>query len=174
MTSKPIAKMIVIAAMLVLLTGCSQPVAKVTTGGIPALDLVHKSEIRVVYQIKTDEEKNGVGAGLHYVQKLMNIYKSIGIPDEAVDVHAVLHGEAGYWLLKNDAYAEAGGSAGPNPNQRIVADLLERGVSVELCAQTMRSHDWRPEDILEGVDIVIAAYVRIIDLQESGYAYIRF
>ena len=31
-----------------------------------------------------------------------------------------------------------------------------------------------PEDILPGVKIVIGAYPRIIDLQQQGFAYIRF
>jgi len=159
--------------MNILSNGCAQSERTIVTGGIEAVGLKRTDDIRAVYQIKTDEWKDGVGAGLHYVRKLLDIYSSIGIEDDATDIHAVLHGDAGYWLLRDESYAQAAGASG-NPNKAIVAELIARGVSVELCAQTMRSHNWRPSDILGGVRIVVGAYPRIIDLQQRGYAYIRF
>jgi intracellular sulfur oxidation DsrE/DsrF family protein len=56
----------------------------------------------------------------------------------------------------------------------IIQRLLDRNISIELCAQTMKSHGWKADDVLPGVIIVIGAYPRIIDLQHQGYAYIRF
>lgn len=159
--------------MGILSNGCAQPDRTVVTGGIEAIGLARTDHIRAVYQIKTDEQKDGVGAGLHYVHKLLDTYNHIGIEDDATDIHAVLHGAAGYWLLKDESYAQASG-ASRNPNKALVAELVARGVSVELCAQTMRSHNWRASDILDGVQIVVGAYPRIIDLQQRGYAYIRF
>ncbi len=157
----------------VLSNGCAQSEPTVVTGGIEAIALKRTEDIRAVYQIKTDEWKDGVGAGLHYVQKLLDVYNSIDIEDDATDIRAVLHGDAGYWLLKDESYAQAAG-ASANPNKAIVAELVARGVSIELCAQTMRSHNWRASDVLDGVQIVVGAYPRIIDLQQRGYAYIRF
>ena len=61
-----------------------------------------------------------------------------------------------------------------NPNSKVVNELLNHGVSVEICYQTMHSHGWTAEDILPGVLIVHDAYTRMIDLQQRGYAYIRF
>jgi intracellular sulfur oxidation DsrE/DsrF family protein len=157
----------------ICLAGCNAT-PSVPTGGIAAIGLVHQEHIRAVYQIKTDQWKQDVGAGLHYVKKLLETYNSIGIPDAAADIHAVFHGDAGYWLLTDTAYSKVDGRQGPNPNKGIVAELIRRGVHIELCAQTMRSHGWRRDDVLPGVEIVVGAYPRIIDLQLHRYAYIRF
>ena len=134
----------------------------------------HRENIRVVYQIKTDQWKEGVGSGLHYVDKLVHAYHEMGIENEDFQISAVHHGDAGYWLLKNSAYRTETGKSGTNPNQKIIRRLIDNGVSVELCAQTMKQHDWSEKDLLEDVVIVIGAYPRIIDLQHMGYAYIRF
>jgi intracellular sulfur oxidation DsrE/DsrF family protein len=77
-------------------------------------------------------------------------------------------------LLKDPAYRMATGKSGENPNKKIVDELLDAGVKLELCKSTMQSHGWTEEDVLPGVKIVVGAYPRIIDLQLRGYAYIRF
>jgi intracellular sulfur oxidation DsrE/DsrF family protein len=52
-------------------------------------------------------------------------------------------------------------------------DRTLRG-SVEICHVTMKGKCWTAEDILPGVIIVHDAYTRLIDLQNRGWAYIRF
>ncbi|AQT70146.1 hypothetical protein STSP2_03350 [Anaerohalosphaera lusitana] len=131
-------------------------------------------DIRMVYQIKTDDRKQGVGAGLYYVNKLMKAYEKLGVDSGEVYAHAVLHGDAGYWLLKDSQYDRADETRSENPNKSVVKQLLNRGVSVELCASTMRNNGWTQQDVLEGIKIVAGAYPRIIDLQLRGHAYIRF
>jgi intracellular sulfur oxidation DsrE/DsrF family protein len=138
------------------------------------LGLTKRSGIKVVYQIKTDAWKNGVGSGLHYVSKLVNAYDELGIRREDRAIHAVLHGDAGYWMLTDEAYAAYTGKPGPNPNRQLIDDLAAAGVHLELCAQTMASHGWKPENILPDITVVVGAYPRIIDLQLQGFAYIRF
>ncbi len=130
--------------------------------------------IRVVYQIKTDAWKDGHAAGLHYLGKLADQYEALGIKPSEQRIHGVFHGDAGYFLLADEAYrAETDGSK-PNPNAELVSKLVSRGIQLELCKSTMKSHGWTGDDVLPGVEIVVAAYPRIIDLQLRGYAYIRF
>jgi len=52
--------------------------------------------------------------------------------------------------------------------------LLDRGTSVEICDETIKGKGWTAGNILPGVRIVHDAYTRLIDLQQRGYAYIRF
>ncbi len=133
-----------------------------------------KKNIRVVYQIKTDDWKEGIGSGLHYVRKLVNAYDKMEVEQKDRAVHAVFHGDAGYWMLKDKSYSEFKNTQEGNPNKHIIKELVDRGVSIEICAQTMKSHDWKADDIHSDVQIVIGAYPRIIDLQLQGFAYIRF
>jgi intracellular sulfur oxidation DsrE/DsrF family protein len=129
--------------------------------------------IRVVYQIKTDNWKEGEAAGLHYMAKLRDQYRQMGLADERFLIVGVHHGDAAYQLLNDAAYADETGEDA-NPNEALIADLVESGVRVEICSQTMESHGWTEDDLQPGVIMVVAAYPRVIDLQHQGYAYIRF
>ncbi|MDO9450292.1 MAG: DsrE family protein [Rugosibacter sp.] len=133
-----------------------------------------QKNIRVVYQIKDDDWKGGIGRGLYYLQKLVGTYDSLAIAEGDRSIHAVFHDSAGYWMLTDKSYDRFKGSKAGNPNKHVIEELVKRGVSIELCAQTMKSQGWNVEDILPDVKIVVGAYPRIIDLQMQGYAYIRF
>ena len=133
-----------------------------------------QNNIRVVYQIKDDDWQKDIGKGLAYVKRLIETYRDMGIPGNEIHINAVFHGAAGYWMLKDASYRTFKKKDEPNPNKKIINDLIESGISIELCAQTMKEHGWIAEDILPKVKIVLGAYPRIIDLQLQGYAYIRF
>ncbi len=173
-----ICRIILSAIILTGTTGCQLNGhfidAGQTSEACPVVGVKVKRGIKVVYQIKTDHKKGTIGAGLHYVKKLIDAYQDINISASDRDVHAVIHGDAGYRMLKDKPYMKETNSNTGNPNKKLIDELLSRGVKLELCASTMESHGWTPEDILEGVTIVIGAYPRIIDLQMRGYAYIRF
>lgn len=138
------------------------------------IPIEQRSCIRTVYQIKTDDWKEGVGAGLHYLKKLRDAYRKMGIEPDALHMHGVFHGDAAYMLLNDSAYEASEQGSGENPNRALVASLVRSGVHIEICANTMESHGWTEADLLPGVVMVVGAYPRIIDLQLRGYAYIRF
>jgi len=138
------------------------------------ITLAVRDNVKVVYQIKTDGWKQDVAAGLHYLDKLAGAYDEMGISPADREIVGVFHGDAGYFLLKDEPFAKAAEDRRANPNKRIVRKLLDAGVRLELCKSTMQSHGWTGEDVLPGVKIVVGAYPRIIDLQLRGYAYIRF
>lgn len=167
------AKRVLLAAIAALAIGTSATAVAKDEAGKP-LAIEKREGIRVVYQIKTDEWKGNVGSGLHYVEKLVKAYRTMGLADDAFQVHAVLHSDAGYWLLEDGPYRKTTGKDAENPNKEIVRSLVERGVKIEICAQTMKDNGWTFSDLLSGVTPVIGAYPRIIDLQQRGYAYIRF
>ncbi|MFO7901176.1 MAG: DsrE family protein [Pirellulaceae bacterium] len=130
--------------------------------------------VNVVYQVETDAWKKDVAAGLHYLDKLARIYGKLGIGPKDREIVGVFHGDAGHFLLKDPAFQKATEKSGKNPNKQIVKDLLDAGVRLELCKSTMENHGWTGDDVLPGVQIVVGAYPRIIDLQLRGYAYIHF
>ena len=136
--------------------------------------LTIRSDIAIVCRVDRDEWKDNAGAGLVFVRGLVDTYRSIGTPPEELHISAVVHGGAGYWMLKDDAYAAFRQVEGANPNKAIIRELKKLGVSVELCGHTMRERGWTKEDVLPEVRIVPSAYPRIVDLKLQGYAYIRF
>ena len=133
------------------------------------------TDIAFVCPIQEDKwnEELGVGAGLAGLRKVMEEYKAIGIRTEELHVSAVVHGAAAQWLLNDEAYRDArGGAEGGNPNKAIVRELIENGVSVEMCGLTMKEHGWAKKDLLPKVKVVPAFYPRVIDLELQGYGLI--
>ncbi|MEW6613367.1 MAG: DsrE family protein [Pseudomonadota bacterium] len=141
----------------------------------PIIQVEKRQDIRVAYDVKDDVWEAGIGKALYYVRGLLEAYKSQGVAPEQLHVSVVLHGPAAYWVLNDAAYQRfKKDEFAYNPNDKVIGELLAHGVSVELCGVTMKAQGWRPEDVLPGVVIVHDAYTRLIDLQQRGYAYIRF
>jgi intracellular sulfur oxidation DsrE/DsrF family protein len=141
----------------------------------PILQVEKRHDIKVVYDVKDDVWDAGIGKGLYYVRGLLESYKSMGVPLKELHISVVLHGSAAYWLLTDESYRQYKNDPfAVNPNDKVVHELLDHGVSVEICHLTMKGKGWVASDILPGVTLVHDAYTRLIDLQQRGYAYIRF
>lgn len=142
----------------------------------PKVVTVEKRDgVRVAYDVKDDVWDAGIGKALYYARGLLQSYEAQGVPAKNLKVSIVIHGTPAYWLLNEGAYRQHRNDPFDfNPNEKIVQDLVELGVSVEICGSTMRSKGWTAADLLPGVSVVRDAYTRLIDLQQRGYAYIRF
>jgi intracellular sulfur oxidation DsrE/DsrF family protein len=128
---------------------------------------------RVVYDIQSDKLAAGISRGLYYARGLFEAFRKQGVDAGQVDVHLVLHGDAAAMLLIDETYQLAiNDPFAVNPNAKIVQDLIDLGVSVEICHSAMRSKGWKPNDVLPNVTIVHDGYTRLIKLQNDGYAYI--
>jgi intracellular sulfur oxidation DsrE/DsrF family protein len=128
---------------------------------------------RVVYDIHSDEMAAGISRGLYFARGLFEAFRKQGVEASRVDAHLVLHGDAAVMLLKDETYQTAVNDPfAVNPNAKIVQDLLDLGVSVEICHSAMKSKGWKPHDVLPGVTIVHDGYTRLIKLQNDGYAYL--
>ncbi|MDG4813494.1 DsrE family protein [Hydrogenovibrio sp. 3SP14C1] len=139
------------------------------------LTVKNKQDIKVVYDINQNNIQAGIGKGLYYVRGLLQAYQKQGVSNKQLHISVVVHGAAAYWLLKDKPYQKfTGNPFDVNANKKVVQDLLGLGVSVEICHVTMKGYGWTAEDVLPGVKLVFDAYTRMIDLQQQGYAYIKF
>ena len=164
-------------AIFMVLTSCAtapEPSASYPDGA----QLAVTQNIKVVYGIGGDRQRQGVGEGLFFTQRLVQNYEKQGIPPEQRTVVAVLYNEAAYWLLNEQAWARtapSGALAGPtNPNAQLISTLLKSGVRLEICGTTMKKNGWTKDDLLPGVVVVPGAFARIVDLQLQGFAYVAF
>jgi len=148
------------------------PYAHADSRPIVGLDVT--KNIRAVYEVKDDVWEAGVGKAFFYVRGLVEAYKSLGVSSEERHVSVVLHGGAAYWVLKDPIYSAHKKQLRGNPNKKVLSELLDNGISVEVCNATLEAHGWSPDDVLPEVMIVHDAYTRLIDLQQQGYGYIRF
>jgi intracellular sulfur oxidation DsrE/DsrF family protein len=132
------------------------------------------TDIKAVYQVSEPAEHEGLNKGLFYARKILGTYAAQGIPASEIDLHLVYHGGAIPALLSDSAYQRLSKKSGPNPNTALLAEVIKAGVHVEICADTMKQKNVQNTDLLPGVDIVVGAFPRLIDLQSSGYSYIKF
>jgi len=130
------------------------------------------TDIAIVFPVQEDkwDSEVGVGAALVGLREVLEQYKAIGIGLNELHVSAVVYGPPAYWLLQDEPYRDArGGAEGGNPNKAILRELMESGVSVEMCGLTMKEHGWTKKDLVPGVKVVPAFYPRVIDLEHQGY-----
>lgn len=137
------------------------------------LPLQVRENLRVVYQVTEDASHDGVNKGLFYARKLIDTYEKQGIAADQVHLHLVYHG-TGIATVVNDAARQRLGVESINPNEAILAELLKRGVQIELCENTMQQKGVKPSELMPGVKLVVGAFPRLIDLQLQGFAYIKF
>ncbi|MBN2560603.1 MAG: substrate-binding domain-containing protein [Phycisphaerae bacterium] len=131
-----------------------------------------RSVIRIVYDAQDNDWDRHVGKALARVQDIVNDYNSMGIPRSEVNISIIFHGGAAYWMLKDAPYAAFIGRESENPNESVIHELAEWGVSIELCAQAMKQHGWKHSDILPEVKIVLGVCPRLVELERQGYVYV--
>lgn len=142
---------------------------------LPAVIPLHVREnVRVVYQVSDDARHEGVNRGLFYARKLLDTYERQGIPAAQVHLHLVYHGPGIAALAKAETRRRLGATGPENADRDLLAELIRRGVQVEVCEDTMRQKKVSAAELLPGVKIVVGAYPRLIDLQLQGFAYIKF
>ncbi len=139
----------------------------------PMVKVEPDARYKVVYDIHAGDLAAGISKGLYYARGLIEAFGKQGVKPAQLDMHLVLHGDAAQFLLIDETYQKAVNDPfAVNLNAKIAQDLLNLGVSVEICHSVMKSKGWKPQDVLPGVSIVHDGYTRLIKLQNDGYAYI--
>ncbi len=87
-------------------------------------------------------------------------------------VVAVFHTNAGHVTLHDQAYNPDRNIATGNPYEKLVTDLMERGVQVELCGATAKVHGWGNADLIPGIKINTDAMARTTQLVQEGFVKI--
>jgi len=88
------------------------------------------------------------------------------------EIIAVFHTNAGHVTLNDKAYNSERMVATGNPYRQLVADLMNRGVRIELCGATAKAHKWGNADLLPGVKVNTDAMARISQLVQQGFVQI--
>ncbi len=92
--------------------------------------------------------------------------------DARSDVVAVFHTNAGHVTLHDSAYNADRGITTGNPYKDLVANLIKRGVKVELCGATAKVHNWGNADLLPDIQVNTDAMARTGQLVQQGFVKI--
>jgi intracellular sulfur oxidation DsrE/DsrF family protein len=85
---------------------------------------------------------------------------------------AVLHGDAAYFILNDDAYNANRHVKTGNPYGKLIAGWMKQGVQIELCGATAQANHWGNADLIPGVKVDTNAMVRVTQLEQQGYTLI--
>jgi uncharacterized protein len=113
---------------------------------------------KVVIQVSTDDERTQKIA----LNNAVNIQKSLGVDEVTIEIVAYGPG-LGIMTLSG------------KQSQRV-ADLALQNITFSACSNTIKKVTKKKgaaPKLVEGVTIVDSGAVRIIQLQQQGYAYIR-
>ncbi|MDP1768941.1 MAG: DsrE family protein [Nitrospirota bacterium] len=112
---------------------------------------------RVVMHLNSGEAKVQKGT----LNNIKNLYEALGA--ERVMVELVAHGAGLSLLTKQDT--------------KLVDELARLkasyGVSYTACSNTMKAQGLTRADLIDQVDRTMPAMVRLMELQEQGWAYIK-
>ncbi len=113
---------------------------------------------KVVIQVSTDDVRTQKIA----LNNAVNLQKALGMDN--VDVEIVAYGPGLSLLTKKSKQAKR------------VESLAMQNITFSACANTMKKVEkkrGKKPKLLQGVKVVPAGVMRIMELQEQGYSYIR-
>ncbi|RWX40821.1 sulfur reduction protein DsrE [Rhizobium leguminosarum] len=130
---------------------------------------VELREVKSVHSIGGLEFEGDLPAALFHLQLITT---DIANWKAASEVIVVFHTNAGHVTLGDEAYNASRNIATGNPYKKLVADLIDNGVKVELCGATAKVNGWGNADLLPRIKINLDAMARTIQLVQQGFVKI--
>jgi intracellular sulfur oxidation DsrE/DsrF family protein len=130
---------------------------------------VKLTEVKIVFSIASLSFEGDLPASIFHLQLITNDISDWKAKSEVV---VVFHTNAGHVTLHDQAYNPDRNIATGNPYKKLVTDLMERGVQVELCGATATVHGWGNSDLVPGIKINTDAMARTTQLVQEGFVKI--
>lgn len=131
---------------------------------------VHLEKANVVFNMNHMVLRGDVPLGMRYMDLMSAHFKEAGIQGQII---GVFYSEAAHLTLNDKAYNAFRGVATGNPNKELIARLMQQGVQLEECAESMRNHHWTNADLLPGIKVNTGATERLIQLTQQGYVQLQ-
>jgi intracellular sulfur oxidation DsrE/DsrF family protein len=126
-------------------------------------------QVKVAFSIAALAFEGDLPASIFHLQLITT---DVANWNAKAQVIAVFHTNAGHVTLNDNAYNNERMIATGNPYKELVADLMKRGVQVELCGATATVHKWGNADLLPGVKVNTDAMARMSQLAQEGFVEI--
>jgi len=129
----------------------------------------------VAWNLASVNKRSGLAQQVQVTRNTTNNYENMYgmVINDDFKMVAVGYAGGGRWLLTNEAYNRTYGVTTGNPTAALTTSLIERGVSVYMCQNTMRGNKWVTTDLIPGVKMVPSGAVAVLDYQNEGYDYIN-
>lgn len=125
-------------------------------------------EYKLVFDITSDSEMDGVNKGLWKIARVINMLGSADIPSDKVHIVAAIHGAATFATLKDSKHQEKYDIV--NPNTELLGLLKNYGVELFVCAQATAARNITAEDLNPNTELALSAMTVLANYQLQGYA----
>ena len=127
------------------------------------------TDLKIVFSISALAFEGDLPAPLFHLNLITGDIADWGATS---DVIAVFHTNAGHVALHDEAYNGDRNISTGNPYKGLVADLIGRGMGVELCGATAKAHGWVNSDLLPDIKVNTDAMARTAQLVQLGFVKI--
>jgi intracellular sulfur oxidation DsrE/DsrF family protein len=143
--------------------------------------ITKRNNVLVVLNMSTNvlNPKSGISQTLNNALLMIENYSDVyGIEiGKDLKFNVVAHFQGGQFLLSDEAYNKLKSTpnlpyAGGNPSRSAVEKLLDEGVQLYMCQNTMRGNGWKTADLIPGVEQVPGGVVALADFAQRGWAVI--
>ena len=130
---------------------------------------VKMDDVKIVFSVASLSFEGDLPAALFHMGLIVDDIADWKAKSEVV---AVFHTNAGHVILHDAAYNKDRNISTGNPYRKLVTDLIEKGVQVELCGATAKVHGWGNADTLPDIKINTDAMARTTQLVQKGFVKI--
>ena len=132
-------------------------------------DEIHK----VIFDVYTDQSKKNVPNPLLVtVARHLNMHGKQGIPLENLKTVLIIHGGATGSVLSEASFQKTFQRG--NPDFDLLNELVEAGVEVYVCGQSIHARGKTKEDLNPNIKMAVSAITTLINYQGKGYSVINF
>ncbi|UWX53852.1 DsrE family protein [Maribacter litopenaei] len=125
-------------------------------------------EYKLVFDITSDSEMDGVNKGLWKIARVINMLGSADIPSDKVHIVAAIHGAATFATLNDTKHQVKYDKV--NPNTELLGLLKNYGVELFVCAQATAARNITAEDLNPNTELALSAMTVLANYQLQGYA----
>ena len=130
---------------------------------------VKMAEVKNVWSVASLSFENDLPTSLFHLGLIMNDISDWKAKSQVI---VVFHTNAGHPTLHDQAYNRDRNVATGNPYRKLITDLMERGVQVELCGATAKAHGWGNADLIPGIKVNTDAMARFTQLVQEDFVKI--
>lgn len=130
---------------------------------------VKLNEVKIVFSIASLSFEGDLPAAIFHMGLVVQDVADWKAKSQVI---AVFHTNAGHVTLHDAAYNTDRNISTGNPYKKLVTDLMDKGVRVELCGATAKAHGWGNADTIPGIKINTDAMARTTQLVQEGFVKI--
>ena len=130
---------------------------------------VQMDNVKIVFSVAALSFEGDLPAAIFHMRLIVDDIAGWKAKSQVV---AVFHTNAGHVTLHDEAYNKDRNISTGNPYRKLVTDLMEKSVQVELCGATAKVHGWGNADIIPGIKVNTDAMARTTQLVQDGFVKI--